>query len=94
MSSSDQDLASQSAYLYSTWHVLSWLDLSLAIDYSHIESEQVELPPFIDSSRTNSRWNPKIGASVYLTPDTTFRAAYFEGLRKSALEDTGSIIKY
>ena len=90
-SSSDQSLNSQDWYSYLIWHGARWIDFTLAVDYTHLEQERRELPPFLKQTLSQSRWNPKIGTTIYLGPDTTVRAAYFEGLRKSALEDVGSI---
>ncbi len=90
-SESTPDLTSQDIYLYPTLHLTKMLDLNLGVSYTNIEVEDRVVLPYLDTTTDQSRWNPKVGTTVYLTPDLTWRSAYFEGLRKSALEDTGTL---
>lgn len=87
----DTVLGSGSVYLYPTVHLSEKVDLNLGISYVDIELEDRLITPYTNTTRDASEWNPKIGATVYLTSDLTWRSAYFEGLRKSAFEDNGSI---
>ncbi len=90
-SEGERDLNSQNIYLYPTFHLAEWVDLTVGGKYSELQLEKREFAPFKDEGETRTAWNPKIGASFYITPSLTLRAAYFEGLRKSAIEDVGSL---
>lgn len=90
-SQTQQNLDSQDIYLYPTIHVSDYLDLNAGVSYTNLELEASEIPPFIDTSFSRSQWSPKFGATAYVTPALTLRTAYFEGLRKSSLEDTGTL---
>ncbi|RIL10407.1 MAG: hypothetical protein DCC75_04415 [Proteobacteria bacterium] len=81
------ELNSQDYYTYTSWHLADWVDINLGANYSEIELEEREVPPFLSDSRNRSRLNPKFGATFYPTSTTTVRTAYFETLRKSSLED-------
>ncbi len=87
----NQNIDSQDLYLYPTLHVSDYLDINGGITYTNLELEAQEVPPFVDTSFNRSQWNPKLGATAYVTPSLTLKTAYFEGLRKSALEDTGTL---
>ncbi|MCB9030288.1 MAG: FecR domain-containing protein [Deltaproteobacteria bacterium] len=90
-SETKQNISSQDLYLYPTFHVTDWLDFTAGGSYTNLELERREVLPFLDDKRGKNRWNPKLGATVYATPELTIRTAYFEGLRKSALEDVGDL---
>jgi ferric-dicitrate binding protein FerR (iron transport regulator) len=85
------DLAAHDLYNYSTLHLARWVDLVAGGSWSHVQIEDREVTPFVTMTHSETRFNPKVG--IILTPDasTTVRAAYFEGLRKSSLEDNLSI---
>ncbi|MDZ4787284.1 MAG: FecR domain-containing protein [bacterium] len=90
-SESKPDISSQDIYIYPTLHLAKWIDLNLGLTYSNLDLENTEFSPYVDSEQSRNRWNPKIGASVYATSKLTLKAAYFETLRKSGLDDTGTI---
>jgi len=90
-SASAPNIDSQTAYLYTTWHLAAWVDLILGGNYVHLETELTELAPFVEGVDSRSQWNPKVGLTFYPTADMLVRTAYFESLRGSSLEDFGSI---
>ncbi len=85
------DLFSNDIYSYLTFHTCDYADITAGGSYTFIELESREITPFIDGTRNNERFNPKVGLTVYPTDALTIRAAYFESLRKSSLEDVVSI---
>lgn len=90
-SASDSDLESRDFYLYPTLHIGEKLDLNAGMSYTELELETSDTVPFAEGTTERSSWNPKLGLTAYVTPELTLRAAYFEGLRKSALEDSGTL---
>jgi len=90
-SNNHQNLNSQDLYLYPTIHLADLADLNLGLSHTDLELERTDTAPFVDQSFSKSQWNPKVGLTVYPDPNLTLKAAYFEGLRKSALEDVGTI---
>ncbi len=91
VSSTHPKIDSERAYLYPTWHLTPWLDVTTGVTYTHLELEEREVAPFSEDTKTISEWSPKLGAVVELLPELTFRGSYFKSVRKSALEDVGSI---
>jgi Tfp pilus assembly protein PilF len=85
------DLDAQDYYLYTTWHLSDAADFNLGGTFSEIELGEREFPAFSDETVNRSKFSPKVGLTLYPTETTTIRAAYFETLRKSSLEDTGSL---
>ncbi len=85
------DVNAQDYYLYNTFHVAKWLDVHAGTTFSQIELGDREIPPFVDDTNNKSKLSPKLGVTMYPTDTTTIRASYFELLRKSSLEDTGSL---
>jgi len=90
-SASDSDLESRDFYLYPTFHLGEKFDLNAGMSYTELELETSDTVPFAEGTTERSSWSPKLGLTAYVTPDLTLRAAYFEGLRKSALEDSGTL---
>jgi hypothetical protein len=90
-SNSEEDLQSQDIYFYPTIHVNDMLDVNAGASYTNLELEASDTTPFAEGKTNRSKWSPKLGATIYATTDLTLRAAYFEGLRKSALEDSGTL---
>ena len=84
-------LSSYDVYNYNTFRVLPWLDLVGGSSYSSVQVDKREIAPFVDETRVRARFNPKLGATFYPTSALTLRSAYFEGLRKSSLEDAVTI---
>lgn len=78
-------------YAYTTWHLTRWMDVNLGTALSEVELDTRELTPFVSDTHTRHKLSPKFGVTLYPTDTTTVRAAYFETLRKSSLEDTGSL---
>ncbi|MCB0310492.1 MAG: hypothetical protein KDD42_04625, partial [Bdellovibrionales bacterium] len=85
------DLNSYDVYLYSSWHLAKWIDLNLGANYTELDLEEREITPYLSEDFGRSRVNPKLGVTLYPNDSTTVRAAYFETMRKSSLEDSGSI---
>ena len=87
----EYDLDSYDFYSYHTLRPASWLDLNLSGSYSTVEGDRRDIPPYVDGTFNKSRFNPKVGVAIYPNSSLTLRGAYFETLRKSALEDSASI---
>ncbi len=85
------DLFSQDYYTYSTWHLASWADLDVGVNYSILEIEDQEVSPFLSDTSNRHKLAPKVGLTLTPTNTTLIRAAYFETLRKSSLEDVGQL---
>ncbi|MCB0336850.1 MAG: TonB-dependent receptor, partial [Bdellovibrionales bacterium] len=81
------DLRSYDTYSYNVFRPVSWFTLDTGLNYSRVEYEDAEVAPFVEGSRSRNRVNPKIGLTIYPFPNLSLRAAYFESLRKSVLED-------
>ncbi len=79
------------AYGYSTWHAARWLDLNLGGSFVHLRYNNIFAPPYEENTRQIDRFNPKAGASAYLTKDTILRAAYFQNLGAISLSEVGDI---
>ena len=90
-SNSEENLQSQDVYFYPTFHLNDKLDVNAGATYTNLDLETSDTTPFAKGKNSNSKWSPKLGATIYATPDLTLRAAYFKGLRKSALEDSGTL---
>jgi len=91
LSASSTSVDSNDFYLYPTFHVLPWLDLTAGIVYTDLENEEREVPPFIEGSSSQTKWSPKTGITARPFTNLTLRTAYFESLQKSSLEDQISI---
>lgn len=87
----DENLYSQDAYLYTTWHLADWIDASLGGSYSNLDFAKTETLPLLNEKDSASRWNPKLGVTLYPRSDLTIRTAYFESLQKAAFEDVGTL---
>ncbi len=87
----DSSIHSSDFYIYPTIHASKYLDINTGVTYTDLELEASDTAPFAEETESRSKWSPKLGATVYATSDLTLRAAYFEGLRKSALEDSGTL---
>jgi outer membrane receptor protein involved in Fe transport len=59
--------------------------------YARVQLEEADVPPFVDETFEKSRFDPKVGLQINLTPTTTLRSAYFKTLRKFAFEDTEAL---
>ncbi len=81
------DLNSTSAYSYTTWHILPGLDLTAGLSFDSVEYEKQEITPFTDEIESENHFSPKVGLVSTPIDNLTLRAAYFESLRKSSLED-------
>ena len=84
-------LDSVDLYSYSTWHLLPWLDLTGGATFTHVEIGNRYVAPYADGSLAEDHLSPKAGVTLYPLDRLTVRGAYFEGLRKSLLEDAVSI---
>jgi ferric-dicitrate binding protein FerR (iron transport regulator) len=91
VSEGDTSLHSSDFYLYPTIHATDYLDINTGVTYTDLELEASDTAPFANETESRSKWSPKLGATLYASSDLTLRAAYFEGLRKSALEDSGTL---
>lgn len=90
-SQGDNRLHSGDTYLYSTWHLAPWADISAGASYTDLTLDERELTPFLDGEYGRSNLSPKAGLTLYPTDKLTLRSAYFQTLRKSSLEDTASL---
>jgi tetratricopeptide (TPR) repeat protein len=90
-SSSSGNLSSGTAYEYLSLKVPRRATLTLGVDATHVERDLTEVTPFVDGSGSKGKVSPKFGLVVTPTSWLTGRAAYFEGLRKSVLEDLSSL---
>lgn len=80
-------LDSGGVYSYLTAHPFTMVDITFGGSWDRVERERSENIPFLKGTRTETRFNPKAGISVYPLDGLTLRGAYFETLRKPALED-------
>lgn len=81
VSMGEHDEDSSKAFLYTTWHLTDWLDMNLGMNYTHLKlGLNGPIPPFTIGDRKEIEWNPKAGATLYVSPETTIRTAYFETL--------------
>lgn len=80
--------SSKRLFTYSTWHLQDWLDLHAGLSYSylHLSGSSIQVP-YSESINTLSQWNPKAGVSIYATPSTTLRSAYFETIGNSGIRE-------
>jgi len=91
LSSSYNTLNSYDIYDYVTLRPEKWIDINLGASFSDLQVEDREISPYLDGSFRRAHVNPKFGLSVYPLEGLTLRAAYFEGLRKSSLEDAAEL---
>ncbi len=89
-SMSSPELTATDIYLYPTFHLASWLDLTAGVTRTDLETAR-EVSPFFEDTDSQGRWNPKVGITAKPFPGLTLRGAYFENLRKSSLEDQISL---
>ncbi|MBX7137832.1 MAG: FecR domain-containing protein [Oligoflexia bacterium] len=85
------NLSSSDLYGYSIVKIAPWLDLNPGLTLTQVDLEGREITPFISEEFSRTRLNPKVGVTLYPIADLTVRAAYFEGLRKTSLEDNVSL---
>lgn len=75
-------------YGYTIWHLAEWLDVTLGANYTQLKLADITVPPpFSDRTREIDKFNPKTGITLYLTPNTTLRAAYFKTLGPAGFFD-------
>lgn len=92
LSEADVTQRSHKAYLYTTWHLLEWLDATTGASYNNVTlSENATDAPFVDSDYNNDAIDPKVGLSAQLGSSTTVRAAYTESLDRTGRGGIGSI---
>lgn len=89
--SSRSDLNAHDLYLYTTSRIPSDIRLTLGVVRTDIESDKREVPPFLDQTISDGRFNPKAGVTWEPYRNTLLRASYTESLRKSSLEDQLSL---
>lgn len=90
-SSSSGDLTSGKVYEYLSLKVPRRANLTLGFDAVHLERDLSEVPPFVDGSESKGRVLPKFGLVLTPTSWLTGRAAYFENMGKTVLEDLSSL---
>jgi Flp pilus assembly protein TadD len=90
-SSGESILNTYDFYNYTTIHATSWVDLIVGANFAQLEKEAHEVTPFSNETQSRDKLSPKFGAIFYPTDSTTIRASYFETIRKSSLEDNGSL---
>lgn len=83
---------SESPYLYTTWHWGQVADITLGGNYTRLESPRLSIPPpYSNETIVRDKINPKAGITVYATPSTMLRAAYFQTLSGADVGDLDSI---
>lgn len=87
----DNNLTANDVYSYLTLHPTDWADVTIGGNYTNIETELAEVPPFISDDNSQDRYNQKYGLMLTPTENLTLRASYFESLRKSSLEDQAAL---
>lgn len=91
-SASSYNSFSHSSYLYTTWNAASWVDLNLGGNYTGIELPQYDvIAPYLDGTRKENLFSPKLGFSLYPEENTTVRGAYFKGLGSPNIVSPGGI---
>lgn len=88
---SDTEITGHDAYVYTTAHPIDALDITLGLTRTDLESDIREIPPYLDETRHEGRFNPKIGGVFELDSHLFLRTSYVETLRKSSLEDQTSL---
>jgi len=92
MTSADVAQRSHRAYVYSTWHLLDWVDATAGVSYSRITlSENSTDVPFVDSDYSKDAFDPKVGLSAQVTSTTTVRASFTESLDRTGRGGLGSL---
>lgn len=91
LSASSAEISASDFYFYPTWHATNWLDVTAGVTRTDIDQEYTEVPPFAPGESPQSHWSPKAGMTARPTSRLTLRAAYFESLKKSSLEDQISL---
>jgi len=88
---SDTNLTSGSIYEYLSLKIPQKANLTLGFSVDSVQIDATEVPPFDDDTERENRFNPKIGLLTTPFSWLTTRAAYFETLSKSVLEDQSSL---
>ena len=89
--SASTNLTSGEVYEYLSLKIPQTANLTLGMAATSVEHSLTEVPPFESGTQRESRFNPKIGLVTTPFSWLTTRAAYFETLQKSVLEDQGSL---
>ena len=88
---SDTDISGHDAYVYTTLSPIDELDFTLGLVRTDIESDVAEVPPYIDETKHDGRFNPKFGIHSQISDSLSVRGTYTESLRKSSFEDLESL---
>lgn len=89
--SSAGNLSSGEVYEYLSLKVPRKANLTLGVTAAHVERDLTEVPPFVNGTESENKVLPKFGLVVTPNSWITGRAAYFEGMRKTVLEDLSSL---
>lgn len=89
--SSAGNLSSGEVYEYLSLKVPRKANLTLGVTAAHVERDLTEVPPFVNGTDSQNKVLPKFGLVVTPNSWITGRAAYFEGMRKTVLEDLSSL---
>ena len=89
--SSANNLSSGKAYEYLSFKIPQTANLTLGLSATTVQYEPNYVPPYFSASERESKLSPKIGLVTTPTSWLTTRAAYFQTLSKSALEDLSSL---
>ncbi len=90
-SSASGALRSGEVYQYVSLKVPRKANLTLGLAGTSVEHDLTEVPPFLSGRGKENSLDPKIGLVLTPTKWLTTRAAYFETLQKSVLEDLSSL---
>lgn len=89
--SASTSLTSGTAYEYLSLKIPQRANLTLGLAATSVQYDLTEVPPFLSGRGRESKLDPKIGLLTTPTSWLTTRAAYFETLGKSVLEDQSSL---
>ncbi len=88
----DYDTDSYTTYVYSTWHLSSWIDVNAGLNFTEIQLPAFDvIPPYTSGDRSDNKLSPKVGMTFYLSDETMIRSAYFQSLGISSVSDIGTI---
>ncbi len=90
-SDAQNDLRSFDTYSYLNYRPISWLTATGGASFTSLEYEPRPIAPYIDDSNRENHVSPKVGLLAEPIPGLLLRAAYFETLAKSSLEDQSAI---
>jgi hypothetical protein len=77
-SSSKNTFDDYRGYLYTTWHLTPWADLTTGASYVEEGATVLGAGPFAEETALRRGWSPKLGLMVTPHETTTLRMAYYQ----------------